>query len=81
MTDKEAKHMNVGGEDPLLRLLIRVKRTTMSRIGKAPVADPIRSHRYCRTASVMKVKGPKGELNTPFDPIIAVEVERRRSVV
>ena len=53
----------------------------MSRIGKAPVADPIRSHRYCRTASVMKVKGPKGELNTPFDPIIAVEVERRRSVV
>ena len=46
----------------------------MSRIGKAPVAVPA-GVTVTVDGTSMTVKGPKGELNTPFDPIIAVEVK------
>ncbi|HCZ08257.1 MAG TPA: 50S ribosomal protein L6, partial [Flavobacteriales bacterium] len=44
----------------------------MSRIGKEPVAIPSGVTVTVNDSS-MQVKGPKGELNTPFDPVIAVE--------
>ena len=46
----------------------------MSRIGKAPVAIPS-GVTVTVNALLDQVKGPKGELNTPFDPVIAVEVK------
>ena len=46
----------------------------MSRIGKEPVAIPSGVTVTVNDSS-MQVKGPKGELNTPFDPVIAVEIK------
>ena len=46
----------------------------MSRIGNAPVAIPS-GVTFSVDGNVMKVKGPKGELETPFDPVIGVELK------
>ena len=46
----------------------------MSRIGKAPVVIPS-GVTVAVEGSVIKVKGPKGELEQEFDPAIGVTVE------
>lgn len=47
----------------------------MSRIGKSPIKLPAKTTVTVDAGNVVTVKGPKGELLQPIDPLISVAVE------
>jgi large subunit ribosomal protein L6 len=60
--------------------ILKIKKTTMSRIGKKPIAIPAGVTVTVKD-SVVTVKGPKGELSQEVDRDITVTVEASEVIV